>query len=179
MKTEFVIFVLSCLGFMLDVLGIAGGNVIVNTALGATTAIYLLLGFYIFSNEKIDRKYVGVSIFSGILLAVSVLLILLVQQDWLGDDARGVSYFSVGSSMLIALVAKAKLGRNPHELYYRKMLLRSGIILIVGLYSATFKTDKDFSYRYDAQPEYRHQGSTNNNYHKGYGEIEEVTIEDY
>ena len=80
--------------------------------------------------------------------------------------------------LIISTVSIAKLKKNPNEIYYKKMLLRSGILLIIALYSVTILIQKDYSYYYPAhENSYNssHDESIQNYNHAPAEAVEEVT----
>lgn len=178
MKTELVILIVASLGFALKATGVSDSDFFINASLGVLIGMYFVLGFFFFSNEKVEKQYVGTSILAGLFLGFAVIGILMMQFTNLTSEMEPFCYTGAGFSALFSFVSIAKLKKNPNEIYYKKMLLRSGILLIIALYSVTILIQKDYSYYYPAhENSYNssHDESIQNYNHAPAEAVEEVT----
>jgi hypothetical protein len=139
MKIEGILAIIFVLVSALKFFELSGSNIIFVVTLFHISAIYLLFGFYLFSYPLSNRGgNIGFSIVSGLLLSIAILGLLFKIMHW--DGAITLTAIGLSATILIFLVAyflKSKSSSNL-KIYYRNMLLRSGILIVLQLLAVLF-----------------------------------------
>lgn len=128
MKTERVFVCLFVIAYAMKFLHMGEAGLLMLLVTGVLSLLYLLGGFYFFSDESIKRQNLVFSIIAGILLALVPQAILQKVQYW--ADAQLYLLVGIGASLLIFIIAFVLRNRKQELLqYYRNMLYRSGTLL--------------------------------------------------
>jgi len=129
MKTERVFTCLFVIAYVMKFLHLAEAGLFMLLVTTILSALYLLGGFYFFSDESIKKQNLPFSIVAGICLAFAPQAILQKVQYW--PDAQLYLAISIVVCLAIFVVAYILKRKTKEELktYYRNMLYRSGVLL--------------------------------------------------
>lgn len=132
MKTERVLVCLFIIAYAMKFMHMAEAGLFMLLVTCLTSILYLLGGFYFFSDESIKKQNLVFSIVSGILLAFAPQAILQKVQYW--QDAQLFLLISIGVCLSVFIIAFF-LRNKKDELkgYYKNMLYRSGTLLGLSL----------------------------------------------
>lgn len=139
MKIESILAIIFILVSALKLFELPGSNIIFVITLFHLSAIYLIFAFYLFSDPVTNRGgNIGFSILSGLMLSIALIGILFKIMQW--DGAITLTAIGLSATILVFLAAyflKSKSSDNL-KIYYRNMLLRSGILIVLQLLCILF-----------------------------------------
>lgn len=132
MKTEKVFASIFVIGFLLKILEWTGGSILVVFSLITISLLYFPFGFYFLSYKTIERQSLRISIFSGLLLSISIIGILFKLQYW--TNAQILLYVGIFSALLVLTIIAIVRSRRTDESkdYYKNMIIRSVIIVVLA-----------------------------------------------
>ena len=137
---EKVLTVLALIGILMKLAAIAGGIFLTALALICLSVLYLIFGFFVFNNIRLrdsfkKSSYTGItaikvigSVISSIVLSISIAAICFRLLYWNGNaivllTGLGINIIFTFTIILVIAIKSA--------LFYRNILIRSAILLII------------------------------------------------
>lgn len=133
MRTEKVLAVLICLGFIGKIFHIPGGSFLTVLGLLILAFFYWPLGFYFLSYKSIKNNVV-MSVLSGLAFAPVILGTLFRIMHWPGTAtllALGLVFTC--PVLIVALMKHSKSEDADSKIYFRNILCRSVPIFVLGV----------------------------------------------
>jgi hypothetical protein len=135
MKTEKIFAGIFLVGLLFKLMYWPFSGVLLVVSLGSIATMYFPAAFYFFSDKKISRQNVALSIISGLFLAFVVLGILFKLMYWPSSHL----YLLIGTytTPILLIITHLLKSKATEELkvYYKNMFLR---IIILALLCVTF-----------------------------------------
>lgn len=134
MRTEKFFFMLFIISLVMKLLHIPGADIVLMLALGLLSLLYLLFGFYFFSDGHFRQQNLILSILAGILLGFAPVGILFRLQYFSGSRVQ-VLFGGMFSLIILLVVVILRLTSASEDLrgYYRNMIWRSSILAALSI----------------------------------------------
>lgn len=132
MRVEKVLAIAVLVGIFLKFMRWPGSGIVLIISLSTLAMLYCPGSFYFFSDKKIKRSNLPLSVISGFFLSIIPIAILFKLQFWPG----AMFYLTVGTISALAIFGVVLFLRftagDDLKTYYKNMTIRTGALLAVS-----------------------------------------------